>query len=97
MSLGIDLQLEERATNVSAADEDIYDRTIASLGDLLNGPGKPEHQPPALPAKTISIAFNATDEAAKWVSDVSRADLISPPKMTALDCLCGETQTGVVI
>ena len=96
-AMGIDLPLEEKATDAAAADENVFDHAVAGLDDLLNKLTSSEHQRPAFAAKTITTAFNADDEAAKWLSDGSQADLISPPETTTIDCLCGDTHTGVGI
>jgi len=95
-ALGVDLQLDE---NAAAADENIFDHAIASLGDLRNELDKSEQRSARVsdPAVAITTTFDADDEAANWLSDGSQADLISPPEKTTIDCLCGETHTGVGI
>jgi len=91
-SMGIEVAPDEQEGGSG-----IYDRAIAGLDDLLKELSKPERQPPVLAAKTVSVVFHAADEAAKWLSDGSQADLISPPSKTSIECLSEETQTGIAI
>ncbi len=91
-SMGIEVQPDEKEAGAG-----ICDRAIAGLDDLLKELGRPERQPPVLAGKTVSIDFDSTDEAERWLSDGSQADLISPPSRTIVDCPCGETSTGIAI
>lgn len=91
-SMGIEVQPDEEEAGIG-----IYDRAIADLDDVLKELGKPERRAPASVPKTVAVGFDATDEAEKWLSDGSQADLIYPPRKTTIDCLCGEAQTGIAI
>ena len=67
---------------------------------LLDEPQE-ESQVAASPEKiaaraSVTVGFDAADEAGRWLSDGSQADLITPPTTTAIACPGGQ-QAGVGI
>jgi len=96
-TLGITVPPAEKEDEEAGDNEDLFIRTLASLDAQLKEFDDPGQETFRQAPKALSVRFDSADEAEKWLADASRADLISAPKLTAIDCLSGERQTGVGI
>ena len=96
-TLGITVPPAGKASEDTNDDNDLFLRTLASLDaqlEELDDLGQEDSQ--EVP-RVLPVRFDSPDESEKWLADASRADLISPPQMTVIECPSGERQTGVGI
>ncbi|MFQ5808514.1 MAG: DUF4838 domain-containing protein, partial [Armatimonadota bacterium] len=80
-----------------AEDEELIGKTQAELGELLAQSLPEKLTFPAAPPKPITVRFDGADEAGKWLSDGTQADLISPAEMATVTTPSGDGLRGVRI
>jgi len=96
--LGFDVPVENKESEAAEEKADTFDRAVALLEKQLADIKPPEEEALEEEApKSMSFRFNSPDEAGKWLSDGSQADLISPAAMKSVEFPTAEKETGVSI
>ena len=67
-----------------ADEKDLFDKTLAALGELLAQSLAAEPPTTQPDPKTVTVRFDGPHEDAKWLSDGTQARLVQPPTMVSI-------------